>query len=193
MLTVLGYAAYTFAIGGLAFWMPAFLERARGVPREEATVTFGAIVVVTGFVGTFAGGWLGDRLLKVNREAYLWLSGVATLLAVPPAAVALLAPSATVYLPAIVLAELLLFASTGPVNSAIVNAVAPAERATAVALSIFAIHILGDVPSPPLIGFLSDRTSLARALLIVPAAIAAGGVLWIGAARTAAKIPRDAI
>src|SRR5580698_1470116 len=27
-LTVLGYAAYTFGIGGLAVWMPAFLERA---------------------------------------------------------------------------------------------------------------------------------------------------------------------
>jgi MFS family permease len=27
MRTVLGYAAYTFALGGLAFWMPAFLER----------------------------------------------------------------------------------------------------------------------------------------------------------------------
>ncbi|HEX7578656.1 MAG TPA: MFS transporter, partial [Thermoanaerobaculia bacterium] len=29
LLTVLGYAAYTFAIGGLAFWAPAFLERMR--------------------------------------------------------------------------------------------------------------------------------------------------------------------
>src|SRR4029077_3760321 len=25
LLTVLGYGAYTFALGGLAFWMPAFL------------------------------------------------------------------------------------------------------------------------------------------------------------------------
>src|SRR5881296_4462226 len=30
VLTVLGYAAYTFAIGALAFWTPAFLERTRG-------------------------------------------------------------------------------------------------------------------------------------------------------------------
>jgi len=38
VLTILAYAAYTFALGGLAFWMPAFLERVRGVPRSEATV-----------------------------------------------------------------------------------------------------------------------------------------------------------
>jgi MFS family permease len=73
-LTVLGYAAYTFAIGGLAYWMPAFLERARGIPRSEATVNFGTIVVVTGFVGTFVGGWMGDYFAKNSRQAYLWLS-----------------------------------------------------------------------------------------------------------------------
>src|SRR5947208_2315349 len=33
VLTVLGYAAYTFAIGALAFWTPSFLERARGIPK----------------------------------------------------------------------------------------------------------------------------------------------------------------
>src|SRR5262249_9614354 len=55
VLTVAGYAAYTFALGALAFWMLAFLERARGVPRASATVQFGAIVVITGFAGTFTG------------------------------------------------------------------------------------------------------------------------------------------
>ncbi len=178
VLTVLGYAAYTFAVGGMAFWMPAFLERARGVPRAEATVQFGAIVVVTGFVGTFAGGWLGDLLLRRTRQAYLWLSGVATLLAAPLAWVVFIDSRPAVYLPAVVLAELLLFASTGPINSAIVNEVSPGERATAVALSIFAIHVLGDVPSPPLIGWISDTSSLDRAVLIVPVAVLTAGLVW---------------
>ncbi len=182
LLTVLGYAAYTFAIGGLAFWAPAFLERMRGVPKSQATVEFGAIVVVTGLVGTFAGGWLGDLLLKRWKEAYLWVSGVATLLAVPFAFVALSSPSRAVYLPAMVVTEILLFVSTGPVNSAIVNVVSPGERASAVALSIFAIHVLGDVPSPPLIGAISEATDLARALLMVPAAIAVAGAVWTWAA-----------
>ena len=71
--------------------MPAFLERVRGVPKEVATVQFGLVVVVTGFVGTFAGGFLGDALLKRTKEAYLWVSGVATLIAVPFAFVALTA------------------------------------------------------------------------------------------------------
>jgi len=83
LLTVLGYAAYTFAVGGLAAWMPAFLERVRGFPRGTAAIGFGQIVVVTGLVGTFAGGWLADYCRKHSRDAYLWLSAAATLLAAP--------------------------------------------------------------------------------------------------------------
>jgi MFS family permease len=182
-LTVLGYAAYTFALGALAFWAPAFLERVRGMSKADATVQLGAIVVVTGFVGTFAGGWAGDFFLKRSESAYLRVSGWATLAAAPAALVAFLSPTHAVYMSAIVITELLLFASTGPINSAIVNVVAPTERATAVALSILGIHLLGDVPSPPLIGALSDATSLGTAFLMLPAVIALAGAIWLYAAR----------
>jgi MFS transporter, Spinster family, sphingosine-1-phosphate transporter len=182
MLTVLGYAAYTFALGGLAFWMPAFLERSRGMARSQATVTFGAITLVTGFVGTFAGGWMGDFFLRWTKQSYLWISGISTLLAAPVTYVALSDPRRHVYLPAIVIAEVLIFMCTGPVNSAIINAVAPAERATALGLSVFVMHFLGDIPSPPLIGTLSDATSLEHAFLIVPVAILVAGIIWMFAA-----------
>ena len=182
MLTVLGYAAYTFAIGALAFWTPSFLERTRGIPKAQATVQFGAIVVVTGFIGTYAGGWIGDYFLRVSRQAYLWVSGLVTLVAAPLTLLALAAPRPAVYWTAIVAAELCLFASTGPINSAIVNVVSPHMRATAVALSIFTIHLLGDVPSPSLVGLLSDTRSLGEAVLIIPLAVLVGGMIWTYAA-----------
>ncbi len=175
---VLGYAAYTAAIGALAFWMPAFLERVRGVPSAEATVQFGAIVVATGVAGTFAGGFLADALRERLRAADLWVSGVATLLAVPLVAVVFRAESRAAYLAALVGAQLLMFASTGPVNAALMAAVAPGDRASAAALSIFAIHALGDVPSPALVGWLSDRSSLGEAVMVLPFAVLAGGLLW---------------
>jgi MFS family permease len=182
VLIVLGYAAYTFALGALAYWMPAFLERVRGVPASQATVQFGIIVVATGFAGTFAGGWLGDMLLRRWSEAYLWVSGIATLAAAPVALLAFVAASRPVYMTAIIAAEVLLFFSTGPINSALVNVVAPAHRATAMALNILVIHLLGDVPSPPLIGRLSDATSLAQAFLVLPVMMALAGLIWIYAA-----------
>ncbi len=187
LLTVLGYAAYTFAVGGLAVWMPAFLERSRGMPRSEATVSFGAIVVVTGFVGTFIGGWLGDYCVRYSRQAYLWISAMATALAAPLVWIALTAQSQTVYLVFMVAAQLCLFLSTGPINAATINLVGAGERSTAIALEVFAIHLLGDALSPPLIGALSDAFSLAQAVKIVPVAVVLSAAVWAFAARAQAR------
>ncbi len=187
VLTVLAYSAYTFALGGLAFWMPSFLERVRGVPRSEATVSFGTIVVITGFIGTFVGGWLGDYCVKYSRQAYLWLSAAATLVAAPCVWMALTTASHTGYLAWMVAAQLCMFLSTGPINAAMINLVSATERATAIALSVFCIHVLGDVPSPFLIGALSDASSLGQAVKIVPIAVLIAGCLWILAARAQAQ------
>ena len=185
---MLGFAAYTFGLGGLGFWMPTFLEQVRGIPPDQATTGFGAIVIVTGFLGTLAGGLLGDFCLKRSRQGYLWFSAVTTLAAAPVALLALTSPVPGIYYPAIVAAELLLFMSTGPINAAIANIVSPLERASAMALSIFAIHLLGDVPSPPLIGHLAAGGALGRAVLIVPLALAIGGVIWLLAAKADGRV-----
>jgi MFS family permease len=184
---VLGYAAYSFAVGGLAFWMPAFLERERDISPAQATTGFGVIVVITGFLGTFLGGWLGDHALRWSRQAYLWLSGWATLASVPFAIAALAVNDPAIFYPSLIVAQLLLFMSTGPINAALLNGVSPLERASAVGLGTFLMHLLGDVPSPPLIGYLSTAYSLASAVLIVPVAVALAGVLWLVAARARAR------
>jgi MFS family permease len=95
---------------------------------------------------------------------------------------ALTTESHTLYLSCMVTAQLLLFLSTGPINAAIVNQVAATERATAIALEVFAIHLLGDALSPPLIGALSDHFSLAQAVKIVPIVVVIGGCIWAWAA-----------
>jgi MFS family permease len=188
-LTVLGYAAYTFAIGGLGVWMPSFLERVRGIPRSEATVSFGTIVVITGFIGTFVGGWMGDYFAKNSRQAYLWLSAIATLVAAPFVWLALTTNSHSLYVTYMVAAQLCLFLSTGPINAAIINLVIASERATAIALSVFAIHLLGDAISPLIVGALSDAFSLQKAITILPVAALIGGFIWIWAARAQAASP----
>jgi MFS family permease len=183
--TTLGMAAMTFALGGMAYWMPTFFARLRGLPLDRANALFGGITVASGLVGTFLGGWLGDRLLRRTDKAYLLVSGVGMLVGVPAAYVGLTATDPEVYLPAIFVAEVMVFLNTGPANAVLVSVVLPEIRATAIALSIFAFHLLGDVPSPILIGRVSDWTgSLEKALLLSTAAMALSGVLYLLGART---------
>jgi MFS family permease len=190
LFTVLGYAAYTFAMGGLAYWMPAFLERVRGISPEKSTFQFGEIVVITGFLGTFLGGWLGDYCAKYSKSAYLIVSAAATLIAAPFVWFALTTASSSGYLVCMVIAQLLMFLSTGPINASIVNLVLPTQRASAVALEVFAIHALGDAVSPFLIGAVSDASSLQQAVKIVPVAVVVAGLLWAWAAREQSRAVR---
>jgi MFS family permease len=184
--TVLGYAAYTFALGGLAVWMPTYLERVRGLDLARADILVGGVTAVAGLGGTFVGGYIGDRLAQRVRHGHLWLSGVATLGASLPAWLALTATSPATYQTSLFVAEFLLFLSTGPINVVIVSAVPAGMRAMAVAVSIFVIHALGDAISPPIIGTLADLGGLARAVTVVPLAIVVSGLVWTATALTAA-------
>jgi MFS transporter, Spinster family, sphingosine-1-phosphate transporter len=179
MVTIAGYAAYTFALGALAFWMPAYLERIKGMDRMTATTSFGVVVVGTGFLGTFLGGFLTDRLRSRIKDPELCLSGWATLASVPILFLAFHTDHNLVFWTAVVVAELLIFASTGPINLAIVGAVGPGLQAQAMAFSNLVGHLLGDVPSPALVGAISDQSNLGSAMLIIPVVMGISGVIWI--------------
>jgi MFS transporter, Spinster family, sphingosine-1-phosphate transporter len=191
--TVLGYAAYTFALGGLAVWMPTFLERVRGLDLAPADFLVGSVTAVSGLGGTFVGGYIGDRLASRFQHGQLWLSGISTLAAVPPALLALTATSPVVYQVSLFIAEFLLFMSTGPINVVIVSVVPATIRAMAMAVSIVAIQVLGGAISPPIIGLLADVGGLARAVLVVPLAIVIAGALWIATARFSSSKSRPAV
>lgn len=168
----LGMAMMTFAVGGLQVWMPTFLMRMRGVPLSKANVLFGGITVVAGTVSTLFGGWLGDRLLRRNRAAYQLISAIGMLLSIPAMLVALFVPGSIMYV-AIFAGEFLILLNTAPLNAALVNSVSARIRATAVAVNVFTIHLLGDAFSPTLIGAISDKTNLRTGFM---AAVVAAGI-----------------
>ncbi len=182
-LTTLGYTAYTFGLGALAFWLPAYLERVRGISKTAASVQSGGVVVITGFVGTFVGGLIGDYYLRKSPQAYLWVSGIVTVISAPLLYICFQPSSQWVFWSTVIVGELCIFASTGLINSVVVNSVQPHVRSLAVSLSILVTHVLGDVPSPPLIGWISDTSSLAKGILLVPASLLVAGIIWLIAAK----------
>jgi MFS family permease len=180
--TILGYAAYTFALGGLAFFMPTFFERVRGLELSRADFIVGSVTVLAGLSGTFVGGYAGDWTAARVKHGQLWVSGVSSIAAIIPVWLALTVKTAPIYVVWFFIAEFLLFLSTGPVNVVIVSVVQVGARAMAMAVSIFAIHLLGDAISPPIIGWLADINGLGQAVLIVPVAVAISGLLWTATA-----------
>jgi MFS transporter, Spinster family, sphingosine-1-phosphate transporter len=187
----LAMAAMTFALGGLAQWLPTFLYRMHGLDVARGNTLFGAVTVLAGIAGTLAGGWIGDRFQQRSPAGYLIVSGWGFIIGVPIAAWAIITPSINACLAAIFCAEFFLFFNTGPLNTVIVNVTRPEMRAMAFAVNIFFIHALGDAVSPTMLGWLSDLWGLRSALLVTPFAIAvAAGFCFLGKRYIAADMER---
>lgn len=185
-LVLLGYTAYTFALGAFAPWAPTFLHRVHGLETSKGDHFFGIVLVFAGLVGTLLGGLAATAWQKRNPAGYASVLTLSVALAIPVAFGAFMVQSLAVSMTLMGAAMFLLFLPTGPINTLIVESVPMALRASAMAASIFAIHLFGDLWSPPAIGWLADAwrfpsnpgAGLQRAVLVLPAALALGAVFW---------------
>src|SRR5207302_4425831 len=117
---------------------------------------FGIVIVVDGMLASLAGGWLGDYLLRRMKSSYYLMSAASMALGVPVMIVALFV-AGPVMVPAIAVAAFFLLLNTSPLNAALINSVSASIRATTLAVNIFIIHLLGDVPSPTMMGYVADH------------------------------------
>jgi hypothetical protein len=201
--TLGGYCAYTFAIGGFAYWAPKYLHVRYALEAGRAATLFGLITVVGGGAGTLLGGLLADRAVRRRlhaaggqpdgagdratddavARANLLVTAGACAAGAPLAAAAIAAPVASGFFALALACQIALFVLSGPVNVALLRSAPPELRASAMALSIFCVHAFGDFWSPPLIGFVADRAPMQVAMYIVPAVFAGAALAWWKAAR----------
>jgi MFS transporter, Spinster family, sphingosine-1-phosphate transporter len=123
---------------------------------SEATYWIGGLTAVAGLVGISLGAWLADALLRYTRRAYLLWCSVAVTLAVPFGAAGILVPTQGLSLGLMFVAMVLMASVLGPCNTVTANVVPATQRAAGYAVSIFMIHMFGDISSPILIGNLSE-------------------------------------
>lgn len=176
----LAMTALTFALGGLAFWIPRYLQH-RGLP-PSSRIVFGGMLVAAGITATPLGGLVGDLVRRRFSGAYFLVSAIGVMIAFPVSAAIVFVPFPLAWVFMFV-ALFLLFFNTGPSNTAIANVTQPSVRAMAFAVNIFIIHALGDAAAPPLIGFVADRTNMDVAFLVVTATMFIAGVLWLCGAK----------
>jgi MFS family permease len=179
---ILAQAAMTFAIGGLSVWAPTYIYEARGLPLDQVNLIFGGILVVAGLISTILGGWLADKLRPRYPGAYFLVSGVGMLLGFPATIAMLYVPFPYAWI-FIFLAMGFLFLNMGPSNTAIANVTPPSMRATAFALNILIVHLLGDALSPWLIGWIKDHGTWNLSFFAVSTVMLLAGIIWLFSTR----------
>lgn len=180
VLVVAGYTAQTFAMGGFQIWAPTFLVDVHHMKLDEASFFFGASLAASGLVATLAGGFTATRWQRRTGTGYAWVLALSATAAAPMAFAAFSLASLAAAKVALVLTMFLLFLSTGPVNTLILETVPAGMRASAMAASIFVIHLLGDLWSPKIVGHIADRWGdLQRAVFwTLPGALLVGAFFW---------------
>ena len=174
-------------------WLPTFLARSHAVPVGPSGVVLALIVGLGGGVGTWAGGWLADRLRARDRRWLLWVPALALAGSVPVWLAVYLAPTAGLALALMALPGSLLGVPIGPTFAAVQELVDPRRRALGAALFLCITNLVAGL-GPFLVGLLSDLLepsagpeSLRRALvMVVPLGIWAAAH-YVSAARAGAR------
>lgn len=175
---VFGQAAYVFAIGGMLAWVPYFLDSVRGIEQERANWILGIVTFAAAITGMSLGGWASDRLARTDPRALFVVPGLAMLAAVPAVLVGLFAERPAWIFAGIFAAEALMFVNVGPCTAIIANVVTPNLRAAALAIATLAMHFLGDIWSPSLVGWVADLCGQADTMVTpIGRALAAVGAL----------------
>jgi MFS family permease len=184
-LTVIGYTAHTFGLGGFAAWAPHYCANTLGVSLSEASFKIGAITCIAGVVGTVIGGKWGDRFVDHTKadgaataRGLNTFCAAASLFAMPFAFWVLFAGSMNTFMIAMLFVQVGMFAALAPINTATLSAVPAKVASTAFAIQIFVIHALGDVISPPLVGWLGDRIPMNHAMTVLSVAIGVSAIVW---------------
>ncbi len=181
LLNTIGMTFMCFAMGGLAFWAPGYLEHLQvadvfGMP---AVMFFGLLTALLGLLATLAGGIAGDYLRLRFSGSYFLVSGLAMCLAFPMLLLMVEWSYPLAWVP-LGLFIFCLFFNTGPTNTITANVCHPWLRARGFALNILVIHLFGDAISPFVMGaIIGNENRYKLAFQVVSVTVLVGGLLWL--------------
>jgi MFS family permease len=154
--SVFGLAFSMFAIGGLVYWLPSFLMVVKDVPAARVSLWLSLAVPAAIMLGMAIGGWLADVTLRVNPRALFLVPAVSVLGSIAILLLAIYGRSEGLVVLGIFVATALMFVNTSPCYAIIANVVLPNMRGVACAVALAAVHLLGDIWSPALMGWVAS-------------------------------------
>jgi MFS family permease len=181
---LVGVAALLFTVSGISFWLAVYHDRYSDMSLGEATAFTALVLGVGGMVGTFGGGAVSDRL-------HGRVEGGRILLVVWSAVAASLLFLLSFAVPSVPLRLGLQFrgvtAAAGAVpglRASMLDVVPASSRGVGASAFALTSAIFGTALAPPLVGLLSDLTSLVGAFYIVFPPIIVGLLFLLRARKT---------
>lgn len=149
-------AFHTFTTYGMGNWGASFLVRIHAMPIEQIGGFLALAVGVGGALGSWLGGYVGDKISNGDQSVYLKLISIAIALSIPLQAVYLFASSVTVVIISLFVIYIFWGTFLGPSISVIHGIVPTGMRAISSAVFFFVLNLIGLGLGPTFVGIMSD-------------------------------------
>ena len=153
---MIGLALGGFGNYGIVQWLPSFLIRSHNVSMDEIGVVYGMVVGLATVFGTLAGAIFAPKLIAKDQKWEVMWAAYCYLLVIPIFISCFLVTDINLSLILLFAGLFLSTSGTGPSFAGIQSIAGPKVKATAVALTMLAIAIIGQGFGPLIIGMLSD-------------------------------------
>lgn len=168
VFTFLGFAMNVSVTTALASWLSVYFERT-GMAAEGAGGKYATGVFALVLVGAPLGGWLSDVWHRRNVAGRLYFPAVTSAAAAVVLTVAFFFPGQMmVQMPLLGLFGILVTCFIAPAAAVTQDVVQPGMRAFSYAMCVIVQHVAGDIWSPGIVGWFSDRIGLGQAVRILP-------------------------
>jgi MFS family permease len=154
-LLVVAAALNTLMTMGMISWAPAFIERTHGMPARDAGIQMGSALFLGSMIGHLLGGPLADLLGRRNVRWYLWVPMISGAIAMGVGWLILTGPAERVF-PLFGLQLLIGGLGAAPMMAVVTGLAPVSSRATAVAILMVVINVIGLGGGPVVVGWLSD-------------------------------------
>jgi MFS family permease len=152
----LSAALHGFSSYGSGTWTNVFLMRVHGLNVAQAGLVLGTLTAVVGASGAYLAGRLSDRLGARDPRWYMWVPGLASVLALPFVLLFLYLADTLHAVLAYLPGQLLASSWVGPTYAMTQGVAPPRMRALAAAIVVFAINLVGMGLGPLVVGALND-------------------------------------
>lgn len=174
-------AMISFGTNGLVGWGPSFMTRKFGLSSAEAAQLLGTWGLVAGVAGALAGGVIADQLNRWTDKGRIITIAAGFIIGGPLAIWVLTLNNLGTFTPGFMVAFFFFSWYNGPMAAVIFDVVPANIGSTVVGAFLLFIHLAGDAIAFPLVGSLSDRYTLERAVVVLPVVALLGGVVALGA------------